>query len=414
MAEIVRFVHCGGFRFDSPAWEGPQAWRGMREKDLWQTFESVLALCQTEEADFLFITGDLFDQDYTRKETVERVSRSLARLNGIEIFITPGELDPLVISSVYRYAEWPENVHVFGEGIRSIAIRDKNSMIYGSGWTTYHQERACVENLKVANESSDAQSAVIRIMLLHAEVEAIINSENFIPLKKEEIAASGLTYMALGHQDTYSGLQKAGNTYWAECGTVEARSFQEIGPHGVILGETDGNTIQINYVELCQRRYLENKLYFSSGNFKAEIRNSIHELLKDINEEARQRDLFRFRLLGTVIDNTAACNVVQEILSNKFGYFEVITAEGSPVVEDATTPELKEVLSSKKDLEASKLIKSNHIGYPSLNQIFRYETEERITDTKQPEDKRHWELVQRIGLAAISQAISQEQEAYED
>ena len=91
MAASVRILHCAGFRFDSLSWEGPEGWVAQRNQDLWQTFEAVLSLCRSEKVDFLFLAGDLFEQEYVRKETVERVARSFAKLEGTMIFIAPGK-----------------------------------------------------------------------------------------------------------------------------------------------------------------------------------------------------------------------------------------------------------------------------------------------------------------------------------
>ena len=107
MAPCVRFLQCAGCRFDSPSWEGPEGWTAQRNQDLWQTFEAVLSLCRSEKVEFLFLTGDLFEQEYVHKETVERVARSLAKLKGTKIFIAPGERDPFVTTSAYRLAVWP-------------------------------------------------------------------------------------------------------------------------------------------------------------------------------------------------------------------------------------------------------------------------------------------------------------------
>ncbi|UWG95405.1 metallophosphoesterase [Dehalobacter sp. DCM] len=403
MAEFVRFVHCGGFRFDCPEWEGPSSWKAMRDKDLWDTFEAVLLLCQTEKADFLLITGDLFDQEYTRKETVERVARAFARLQGIQVFITPGEQDPLVISSVYRYAEWPENVHIFGEGIRCIEISDKQCILCGAGWTTYQQEKYVIDDLRIKDEPV-AQAAPIRIMLLHTEIESDSHTENFIPLPPEQIAASTMTYLALGHRNQYTGVHQTGNTIWADCGTAEPRYFHETGPHGVILGQTDGAAVHCEFRELSRRCYSEKVVTNVSGERETDIKNTVRELLTNITADERQRDLFRFRLLGSRW-NPQMIDAVNDILKKELRHVELM-ADG------ASANEVSEA--QDKVLKIEGIDRQKTLGFPSLNHVFRSEIELRIANAKDAEERRHWELVKRIGSAAVSQAISQEQETYED
>lgn len=311
MFPSVRFVHCGGFRFDSRSWK---------------TFEAVLKLCRTEKADFLFLTGDLFEQEYVTKETIERVARGLGRLKGTRVFLTPGEMDPLLTTSAYRFIEWPDNVHIFHGGISKITIPSHRVTIYGSGWSTYKQEMDYLQNFKVADDEEQ-----IQFMLLHAEVESSENTKGFIPLQLDQIEASGLTYLALGHKQNWSGIQKAGDTYWADCGSVEARSFAESGPHGVLLGETDGKSTQIEFEELGQRRYIEKS----------------YPLQADIKDMVAQPD--------------------------------------SP---------------------------QNNIV--TLKDLFMNEIQMRLATVHSPEEQRHWELVQKIGVTALGQEVNGERHRTSD
>lgn len=278
MSPSVRFVHCGGFHFDSRSWEGPASWVDMRNKDLWKTFEAVLNLCRTKKADFLFLTGNLFEQEYVCKETVERVARSLAKLKNTKVFISPGKKDPLITSSVYRFIEWPENVHIFPGGLSHVEVPTLGVTIYGAGWTTYYQEKNFLQDFQV-----DENSENIHIMLLHAEVEA------------SQLEASGLDYLALGHQKKYSGIQQTGKTYWADCGEPEARSFQDSGSYGVIFGETDRKSTRIEFLELEQHTPSEkppqHETIASSDSFPTLIQvftDEIQDRLASINHTEKQ------------------------------------------------------------------------------------------------------------------------------
>ncbi|UQT50234.1 hypothetical protein M5E87_12260 [Flavonifractor plautii] len=76
------------------------------------------------------------------------------------------------------------------------------------------------------------------------------------PIALEDIAASGLTYLALGHIHACSGLQKAGDTYWAYPGCPEGRGFDELGDKGVLVVTVDdGGAVSAEFVPLARRRY---------------------------------------------------------------------------------------------------------------------------------------------------------------
>ena len=381
MAPCVRFLQCAGCRFDSPFWEGPEGWTAQRNQDLWQTFEAVLSLCRSEKVEFLFLTGDLFEQEYVHKETVERVARSLAKLKGTKIFIAPGARDPFVTTSAYRLSLWSSNVHIFSSGISSVKIPSQNATIYGVGWTAYHQEGPFLDGFQSTRDGT------IPIMLLHAEVDAIKNSVGFIPILPEHIASSGLAYLALGHQEGWSGIQKVGKTVWADSGFLEARSFSESGPHGVIMGEIEQDTARFEFRELGQRHYIEKTLAIQSN-----LESLTTKLLSETSPEERQRDLFRVKVSGPFRKAEVAVHPLQKLLADKFSFIEVVHTE-----EEANTRFEPDVVTP---LET---IPGNGDGYPTLSQIFINKLKVRQDTAVDTENHEHWELVKKIGLAALGQ-----------
>lgn len=376
MARSVRFLQCAGCRFDSPSWDGPEEWAVQRNQDLWQTFEAVLSLCQTEKVEFLFLTGDIFEQEYVHKETVERVARSLTKLKDTKIFITPGERDPLVTTSAYRLAVWPNNVHIFSSGISSVKIPAHNVTVYGAGWTAYHQDGSFLDGFRLTRDGS------IPIMLLHAEVASEKKSEGFIPILPEHIAASGLTYLALGHQEGWSGIQRVGETTWVDSGILEARSFGESGPHGVIIGELEQDSPRLEFRELGQRHYIVKTL-----PIQADLETLVKKLLSETSPEERQRDLFRVKLSGPLRDVEGAVLPLQKLLADKFHFVEVVHTEAD--TKDVITP--VETLVGNGD---------NNL---TLSQIFIDKLKERQVTAVGTENSKHWELVMKIGLAALGQ-----------
>lgn len=381
MTPSVRFLQCAGCRFDSPSWDGPEGWVAQRNQDLWLTFEAVLSLCQSENVEFLFLTGDLFEQEYVHKATVERVAQSLAKLKGTKIFIAPGERDPFVTTSAYRLAAWPNNVHIFSSGINSVKIPNQNVTIYGSGWTAYHQEGPLLEGFRSTKDGT------IPIMLLHAEVDSIKNTEGFIPILTEHIATSGLAYLALGHQADWSGIQKAGNTTWADSGSLEARSFGESGPHGVIIGEIEQGSVQFEFRELGQRHYIEKTIAIQSS-----IETLTTNLLLETSPEARQKDLFRVKLSGPSQKVESVLQPLQNQLADIFRFVEVVHTLGETNLQfelDVVSP--RETASG------------DGTGYPTLPQVFTNNLAEHQVNAESTANHGHWELVKKIGLAALGQ-----------
>lgn len=381
MTPCVRFLQCAGCRFDSPFWEGPVGWAAQRNQDLWQTFEAVLSLCRSEKVELLFLTGNLFEQEYVRKETVERVARSLAELKGTKVFITPGQRDPYVITSAYRLAVWPINVHIFSSGISSVKIPSRNVTVYGAGWTTYHQEMSYLNDFQVT------QDGTIPIMLLHAEVDSAKNPERLIPILPEDIASSGLSYLALGHREGWSGIQQVGETVWADSGFLEARSFCEPGPHGVIIGEIGKASTRFEFRELGQRHYIEKTLKIQSN-----IESLTTKLLSDTSPEERQKNLFRVKLSGQFQKVEETVHPMQKLLEDKFRFVEVVHSER----------EMDSGIELDVVVTPVETISGNRDSYPTLPQVFSNNLSESQV-AMSTETHAHWELVMKIGLSALGQ-----------
>lgn len=379
MASCVRFLQCAGFRFDSSSWEGPEGWTALRNQDLWQIFEAVLSLCRSEKIEFLFLTGDLFEQEYVRKETVERVARSLAKLEGTRIFITPGKRDPLILTSAYRLVVWPRNVHIFSSGVSSVKIPSHNVTVSGAGWTAYHQERPFLNGFQATNDG------MLQLMLLHAEVDSENDTEGFIPIRQDQIASSGLAYLALGHREIWSGIQQAGETFWADCGAPIARSFHDSGPHGVLLGEIEKESSQFEFRELGQRRYIEKELAIQSQD---DIEEGTAKLLAETSPEERQKDLFRIKLSGRLLDDEGMVHTLQKLLETKFRFVEVLP--------------LRRRMPSQFESRGVSVAKKSE-GYPTLPQIFVANLQKSLVDVRGSETYEYWELVQKIGLTALGQ-----------
>jgi DNA repair exonuclease SbcCD nuclease subunit len=64
-----------------------------------------------------------------------------------------------------------------------------------------------------------------------------------------------MDYVALGHIHAYSGLLRAGETFYAYPGCAEGRGFDECGEKGVILAEVSCGDARATLVPLGGRKY---------------------------------------------------------------------------------------------------------------------------------------------------------------
>lgn len=381
MGTGVRFLQCGGCLFDSPSWEGPEEWAAQRNKDLWQSFEEALSLCREEKVELLFFTGNLFEQEYVQKQTVERIAKMLGNLKETKVFIAPGEKDPLVATSAYRLTIWPDNVHIFTSGISFVKVPVDNITVYGSGWAAYKQDRIFLDRFQADREET------IPLMLLHGEVNPIRSTDGFRPILPEHIAASGLAYLALGHQQDWSGVQKAGATVWADSGYLEARNFAAKGSHGILRGEIGPSSTQLEFMDLGKRSYVEKTLVIQEN-----YESLGAKILAETTSEERQRDLFRFKLTGFLPKADAALQYLKRLLTDKFRYAEVMYDEEEMNAQfEAGVRALLDETVGNKD------------GFQTLTSVFMAKLDERQIRAENSDNYKHWELVKKVCLSALEQ-----------
>ena len=85
-------------------------------------------------------------------------------------------------------------------------------------------------------------------MCLHSQVQGFGGHQAYQPVLQEQIAASGLDYLALGHVHAYSGLRRAGETWYAYPGTLVGRGFDELGEKGYLSGTVGKGVADLTFV----------------------------------------------------------------------------------------------------------------------------------------------------------------------
>jgi DNA repair exonuclease SbcCD nuclease subunit len=75
------------------------------------------------------------------------------------------------------------------------------------------------------------------------------------PITKNEIAASGFDYIALGHIHKPSGVLNENGVYYAYPGCIEGRGFDETGYKGALYGVVEKGRVELNTHIFSKRRY---------------------------------------------------------------------------------------------------------------------------------------------------------------
>ena len=92
---------------------------------------------------------------------------------------------------------------------------------------------------------------IVNIMVMHGD----LYGQDYNHIDPADIAESRLDYLALGHVHTFSGINRAGDTFYAYPGCPEGRGFDETGDKGVIVGKVSNGSCDLRFVPLGGRRY---------------------------------------------------------------------------------------------------------------------------------------------------------------
>ena len=255
----IKLIHAADLHLDSPFEALPAGKAAIRRAEQRQLLSSLVRLTQEEGADLVLLSGDLLDSNCSYYETGEELVRCLRAL-AVPVFISPGNHDPYTLSSPYARLRLPENAHVFQRGeIESVLLPELNTRVYGAAFTG-GSSPALLEGFRAADEPG-----VWKLLCIHGELGRRESPYN--PISEEQLAASGLHYAALGHIHKASGLQKAGDTWYAWPGCPEGRGFDECGEKSVnIVTLDDAGGCELKTASIAARHYRELRLDVSEAD----------------------------------------------------------------------------------------------------------------------------------------------------
>ena len=123
-----RIVHTADLHLGSLFSSTPEV-ANQRKIEQIDTLKQILDICAETKADALLIAGDMFDTMKVERSLLNDVKEMLSHYD-LPVFITPGNHDPATPDSCYN-EEWPQNVHIFRDGMEKVEIPEKNTCVWG-------------------------------------------------------------------------------------------------------------------------------------------------------------------------------------------------------------------------------------------------------------------------------------------
>jgi DNA repair exonuclease SbcCD nuclease subunit len=204
-------------------------------------FVATVDLALAEKVDLVLIAGDLFDSNVQPKRSVERAAAQLKRLVDarIRIVIAPGTHDVFDRASIYRAYDLPALAGAVGSDLVTVLdpdhpevhLKPLDLIVHGRCFATKRAPQSPLAGLDVAKDDR----AAWHVGLLHAAlaIEGKTDGDDVV-ITSDEIAASHLDYLALGHwHSTTKG--KAGRTTYAYSGAPEPIALDQDRAGNVLL-----------------------------------------------------------------------------------------------------------------------------------------------------------------------------------
>lgn len=210
-------------------------------------FSRAIDAAIARRVDVVLICGDLFDSNAQPRRSVERAVGELTRLaeRHIRSVIIPGTHDCYDPTSIYRafdlrtMAGLPTGsdlLTVLTPEQPEVSFVDLELVVHGRVFPTKQQPQSPFHGFAAATD----ERARYRVGMIHGSlrVEGKVESDDVI-FTAQEIAASGLDYLALGHWHSMRQ-GRSGQTTWAYPGAPEPVAIDQDGAGQVLLVTLDG------------------------------------------------------------------------------------------------------------------------------------------------------------------------------
>lgn len=296
----IRILHAADLHLDSPFEGLPAAKAAQRRQEQRELLKKMANTAEAEQVQLVLLSGDLLDSDSAYTETAEELVRALGGMS-VPVIISPGNHDFYSRRSPYARLTFPKNVYIFTENrIQCVELAQLGVRVWGAAFTDKYSPAL------LSGFSAEKKNGVLDLMCIHGEVG---KGTQYNPITTQDIAASGMDYIALGHIHQASGLNKAGNTYYAWPGCPEGRGFDECGEKFVYIVDVSDTGCNIKPMSLAERRY--EILPVELGD-KAPL-TAVQEALS----VDTQRDIYRIILRGET-DEAPDINALRQALEERF------------------------------------------------------------------------------------------------
>lgn len=359
----MKFVHIADMHFDSP-------FVNLSEKDIMgdlrrleqrKVFKKIIEYIKENNIKYFFISGDLYEHKYIKQSTIEYINKLFEEIPETNIYIAPGNHDPYTKNSYYNKYNWSKNVKIFGPKVEKIETQDAN--IYGYGFDDFYCSDSGVENIEIE------QTEKPNILIIHGNIDgSTIEDMQYNSMSKKMLEEKEFDYVALGHihKKDYNTEENQKIVY---PGSTISLGFDELGEHGMIVGDLEKNKLETQFIKLDDKQFTKRELNVDNIYSKEELIEKINELEIEENNYVeiilignRNFEINKYDLIKYILNN----NIIKIKNNTKIAY-DLEKLENENTLKGLFIKKMNKKLKNAETEEEKEIIeKSIEIGLASL------------------------------------------------
>ncbi len=357
----MKFVHIADMHFDTPfTLLSDRANLGeVRRLDQRKVFKKVIEYIKENKIPYLFIAGDLYDHEYVRQTTIEFINNYFKQIPNTKIYITPGNHDPYLKNSYYTKYNWNQNVKIFTSKIEKIEMEDFD--LYGYGFEDFYLKESKIEEIYIENKEK------LNILITHASLDGGYDDQRvYNTMSSSKLRKLGFDYVALGHIHKMNLTNENKNIIYP--GSTISLGFDELGEHGMIVGNIEKGKLELEFIKLDDKEFKEIEIDITEINEPEELLEKIEGL------ELKEKDLYKIILIGNRNFEINTYKLYKQIETKNIIKLKDRTKIGYDLNKIANNSTLKGIFASEmlnkledKNIDKETIEKAIEIGIEALS-----------------------------------------------
>jgi DNA repair exonuclease SbcCD nuclease subunit len=302
----ITFFHCGDIHFDVPftTLSSKLGLPKKRRQDIMEAFSKLIDLVKKEQPDFLFIAGDLYEQEYSNLKTVNWINEKFCEIEDTKVILIAGNHDTETKNSFYKTLNWNDNVYFIGKDKEKITFDEYNLDIYGIGFSLVQGQKMKLNDIECETNKNN-------VLLFHGDVDIDIGNRDYNALTSVALESKGFDYIGVSHNHKYRNDFGSRKIIY-NAGSLEALGFDEEGEHGFIKGSITNKKLTTQFISLGYSKYKNIEIDIEDIETDVELIKQLKEILTN------KQGLYRVVLKGKKdIDTIIDIKKIEKILKEE-------------------------------------------------------------------------------------------------